>query len=177
MVSDEIDDFVREYQISPDATFYDFHKIILESVGYTDDELTSFFICDEDWGREKEVTLEKMDDSHSEDDDYTMRETKLGDLIEDEKQKLTYVFDIMTERSFFIELNEIITRKEIAKPKCTRSEGEPPKQKIDFEEAAKSMNLDGNEDMGENFYGDNEYDAEDIDQDGFGVDGEDSSYQ
>ena len=53
MVSDEIDDFVREYQISPDATFYDFHKIILESVGYTDDELTSFFICDEDWGREK----------------------------------------------------------------------------------------------------------------------------
>ena len=35
--SDEVDDFVREIQIDPDATFYDFHKAILKCVGYTDD--------------------------------------------------------------------------------------------------------------------------------------------
>ena len=46
LVSDEVDDFVREIQIDPEATFYDFHVAILKSVGYTDDELTSFFICD-----------------------------------------------------------------------------------------------------------------------------------
>lgn len=177
MVSDEVDDFVREYQISPDATFFDLHSIILKSVGYSNDELTSFFICDEDWGREKEITLEQMDDSLSEDDSFTMRDTRLGDLIEDEKQKLTFVFDMMTERSFFIELSEIITRKEIKEPKCTRSEGNPPKQTIDFEEATKSMNLNTDDDLGENFYGDNEFDAEDLDQDGYEVnEGEDTSY-
>jgi len=176
MVSDEVDDFVREIQISPEATFYDFHKIILKCTNYTDDEPTSFFICDENWERENEVTFDEMDEN-SEDDSYTMKDTKLNELIEDEKQKLTYVFDVMTERSFFIELSEIITRKEIKAAKCSRSEGEPPKQKIDFEDAAKQINLNTDDDLGETFYGDNEYDEEDLDQEGYGIDGEESSYE
>ena len=35
IISDEVDDFVREIQIDPEATFYDFHEAILKSVGYT----------------------------------------------------------------------------------------------------------------------------------------------
>lgn len=176
LVSDEVDDFVREIQIDPEATFYDFHVAILKSVGYTDDDLTSFFICDESWEREKEVTLEKMDDAFSEEEAYTMKETRLSELVEEKKQKLTYVFDSLTERSFFIELADIITHKEIKEAKCTRSEGIPPQQKIDFDEAAGAINTNAADDMDENFYGDNEYDEEDLDQEGFGVDGEDSSY-
>ena len=34
IISDEVDDFVREIQIDPEATFYDFHEAILKSVGY-----------------------------------------------------------------------------------------------------------------------------------------------
>lgn len=177
LVSDEVDDFVREIQIDPEATFYDFHVAILKSVGYTDDELTSFFICDEDWEREKEVTLEKMDDSFSEEEVFTMKDTRLSDLVEEKKQKLTYVFDTLTERSFFIELSDIITHKEIKEAKCTRSEGDAPQQKIDFDEAAGLANTTASDDLDENFFGDNEYDEEDLDQDGFGVDGEDTSYQ
>jgi hypothetical protein len=176
MVSDEVDDFVRVIQLDPDATFYDFHLAILKSVGYPDDEPTAFFICDDNWEREKEITLEVMDDN-SEEETYTMKDTKIGDMIEDEKQKLTYVFDVMTERSFFIELSSIITKKELKAPVCTHSEGNPPKQRVDFDEAAKQMNLNTSEDMGENFYGDNEYDEEDLDQEGFGLDGEDNSYE
>ncbi|KAA6303851.1 hypothetical protein EZS27_044507, partial [termite gut metagenome] len=108
IVSDEIDDFVREIQIDPEATFFDFHKAILTAVGYTNDQMTSFFICDDDWGKEKEVTLEDMD-TDPEMDNWVMRDTRLNELVEDEKQKLLYVFDNMTERCFFIELFEIIT--------------------------------------------------------------------
>ena len=61
LISDEADDFIREIQIDPEATFYDFHEAIVKSVGYTDDQMTSFFICDDDWEKEKEVTLEEMD--------------------------------------------------------------------------------------------------------------------
>ena len=72
--------------------------------------MTSFFLCDDDWEKEKEITLEEMDNS-PEIDSWVMKDTTLSELIEDEKQKLLYVFDYMTERCFFIELSEIITEK------------------------------------------------------------------
>lgn len=69
-------------------------------------------------------------------DSWVMKETQLSELVEDEKQKLLYVFDYMTERCFFIELSEIITGKEMKGAKCTKKAGEAPKQTIDFEEMA-----------------------------------------
>ena len=124
IISDEVDDFVREIQIDPEATFFDFHEAILKSVGYANDQMTSFFICDDDWEKEKEVTLEEMDDN-PEIDSWVMKETPISELIEDEKQKLLYVFDYMTERCFFIELTEIITGKDMNGAKCTKPEKLP----------------------------------------------------
>lgn len=165
IISDESDEFVREIQIDPEATFYDFHEAILASTGYTNDQMTSFFICDDDWEKETEITLEAMDDN-PEIDSWVMKETRLSDLIEDEKQKLLYVFDYMTERCFFIELTEIITGKEIKGAKCTKKAGEAPKQIIDFEEMAAA---NGSLDLDENFYGDQDFDMEDFDAEGFDV--------
>ena len=164
IISDETEDFVREIQIDPDATFFDFHEAILESVGYSNDQMTSFFICDEDWEKEKEVTLEEMDDN-PEIDSWVMDETPISELVEDEKQKLLYVFDYLTERCFFIELTEIITGKSIAQAVCTKKMGDAPKQLMDFEEFdAKTA---GSLDLGEDFYGDQDFDMEEFDKDGF----------
>ena len=146
IISDEVDDFVREIQIDPEATFFDLHEAILKAANYTNDQMTSFFICDDDWEKEKEITLEEMD-NNPEMDSWIMKETRLNELIEDEKQKLLYVFDYMTERCFFIELSEIITGKEIKGAKCTKKSGEAPKQTVDFEEMAAgggSLDLDEN---------------------------------
>ena len=167
IISDEVDDFIREIQVNPEATFFDFHEAILKSAGYTNDQMTSFFICDEDWEKEKEVTLEAMNDD-PEVDSWVMKETPLNELIEDEKQKLIYVFDYMTERCFFIELSEIVTGKEIKGAKCTKQEGNAPKQTVDFEEMATTG---GSLDLDENFYGDQDFDMEDFDSNGFDVDG------
>lgn len=165
IISDEVDDFVREIQIDPEATFFDFHEAILKAAGYTNDQMTSFFICDDDWEKEKEITLEEMD-NNPEMDSWIMKETRLNELIEDEKQKLLYVFDYMTERCFFIELSEIITGKEIKGAKCTKKSGEAPKQTVDFEEMAAAG---GSLDLDENFYGDQDFDMEDFDAEGFDV--------
>ena len=164
IISDEVDDFVREIQIDPEATFYDFHEAILKSVGYTNDQMTSFFICDEDWEKEKEVTLEEMDDN-SEMDSWVMKDTRIDELVEDEKQKLLYVFDYMTERCFFFELSEIITGKNMKGAKCTKKQGEAPKQTVDFEEFEAKNNAAL--DLDENFYGDEDFDMDDFDKDGF----------
>ena len=166
IISDEIDDFLREIQIDPEATFYDFHEAIVKSVGFTDDQMTSFFICDDDWEKEKEITLEEMD-SNPEMDSWLMKDTTLNEMIEDEKQKMLYVFDYLTERLFFIELSEIITGKDIQGAVCTKKIGDAPKQTVDFEEMAA---VSGSLELDENFYGDQDFDLEDFDQDGFDID-------
>ncbi len=166
IVSDEVDDFVREIQIDPEATFLDFHQIIIDSVGYTNDQMTSFFLCDEDWEKMQEVTLEEMDYG-SEEDNFVMKDTPISELVEEEKQKLVYVFDQLTERSFFIELVEIIPGKDIKKPTCTRQSGESPRQIVDFDPV--TATLGATEDLGENFYGDESFNLDDFDPEGFDI--------
>ena len=43
IISDEVDDFIREIKIDSEATFHDFHEAILKAAGYKNDQLTSFF--------------------------------------------------------------------------------------------------------------------------------------
>ncbi|MFT3994061.1 MAG: hypothetical protein QM660_07125 [Dysgonomonas sp.] len=163
LLSDEVEDFKREIQIDADSTFLDLHKSILQSVAYKDGEMTSFFICSDSWEKEQEITLVEMDTS-SDEDSYTMGESVLGDFLEDEKQKLMYVFDYMTERAFFMELREIITGKNLDKAVCTKSTGNPPAQTIEFDAIdTTSSSLD----VGENFYGDEGYDLDELDAEGF----------
>lgn len=164
IISDEVDDFLREIKIDSEASFFDFHEAILKSTGYKDDQMTSFFICDDDWEKEIEVTLEDMGNSSSEEYSFVMKDTPLSELVEDEKQKLIYVFDPLAERVFFIELSEIITGKDLEHAICSRKEGNPPQQTIDFEEQmANNTSLD----LGEDFYGDQEYNIDELDDEGY----------
>ena len=168
IISDEVDDFIREIQIDSEATFFELHEAILKAAKYKDDQMTSFFICDEDWEKEQEITLEDMGTS-SDEDSYIMRETRLSELLEDEKQKMLYVFDPLAERVFFIELSEISYGKDLATAVCSRKEGIAPKQTVDFDEifAASSTNLD----LDANFYGDQDYDMDEFDLEGFDMGG------
>jgi hypothetical protein len=158
LLSDEVDDFKREIQISPQATFLDFHKAILKATGFDNQQIYSFFICNDDWNKRIEITLFEMDTS-SEEDSYVMEDVTLEEFLEEEHQKLLYVFDQLSERLFFIELREIITGKDISAPKCTKSVGEPPVQLVNFDEMTKDIKLD----LDENFYGDEDFDDEELD--------------
>ena len=95
--------------------------------------MTSFFICEDDWEKREEITLEEMERS-SDEDTFVMKDTPISDLVEDEKQKLIYVFDPLTDRCLFIELSEIIPGKNLAKPVCSRKEGDAPEQTVNFDE-------------------------------------------
>lgn len=169
IISDEIEDFVREIRIDSEATFFDLHEAIRHSVNYKDDQMTSFFTCEDDWEKDKEITLEEMG-NNSEEDSWVMRETHLSDLLEDEKQKLLYQFDPLAERVFYIELSEIITGQNLKKAMCTRKEGEIPQQTINFDEIAGSSA--STLDIDENFYGDQDFDLEDFDPEGFDMGGD-----
>ncbi|WP_165155150.1 hypothetical protein [Parabacteroides sp. ZJ-118] len=163
ILSDEADNFKREIKIDSEATFLDLQNAILDSVGYTKDQMTSFFICDDDWSKKTEITLVEMDTS-SEEDSYVMADTQLEELLEDERQKLLFVFDYMTERAFFMELREIVPGKNLDAPICSKSTGTPPAQMISLDEFETRNN---GTDVGEDFYGDSEYDIDELDKSGF----------
>jgi len=162
-LSDEVDNFVREIGIDSEATFFDLHNAILESVGYEKNQMTTFFICSDDWEKGQEVTLVEMESS-SEYDNLVMDKTRLEELISDENQKLLYVFDMISDRVFFMELTEIVPRKSLEKAVCLTSEGNPPVQIMDEEAivvAPKST-------FDENFYGDEDFEMDELDEEGFG---------
>lgn len=166
IVSDEVDNFKLEIAIDSDDTFLRLRNAILEAVGYSKDQLDSFFICDDDWSKEKEITLEEMD-TDSDQDVWLMEDTQLSELIEDEGQKLIYVFDYMTERCFFMEMKEIVTGKTLLDPLCQRKEGKAPEQFVDIDEYKPSAPAATIDDMDEDFYGSNDYnDDELVDLDG-----------
>ncbi len=164
IISDEVDNFRREIQIDSDATFFDLHNAILESAGYPNDQMTSFFICDDNWEKETEITLEDMGTS-SEIDSWIMDETPLNELLEDEKQHLLYIFDPLADRAFFIELSEIITGKSLYKAVCTRSMGDAPQHILDFEQLMASQVAATT--LDDSFGDDEDFDLDEIDPDGF----------
>ena len=65
---------VFEADADADATFLELHEAILKSVGYPDDQMTSFFMCNDEWEKGQEVTLVEMDSSF-EYDNMVMNET------------------------------------------------------------------------------------------------------
>lgn len=171
MVSDEVPNFRREIQIDADATFADLKNAICDSVGYDKNQMCSFFICADNWEKEKEITLEDMG-SDSDQDVYLMEDSYLSDFIEDEGQRLMFTFDYMTDRSFFLEMKEIITRKNLLDPVCTLAVGNPPSQVAELEafdadsKKGKASDLTV-EDLDESFYGSDDYNEDEFDADAF----------
>ena len=83
LVSDEVSNFSREIEIDSENTFLQLRNSILESVGYTKDELDSFFLCGDDWEREEEITLQDMGNSTSDCDVWLMDNTHVSELVEE----------------------------------------------------------------------------------------------
>ena len=170
LVSDEVSNFSREYQIDSNASFLQLRNIILDSVDYSKEDMDSFFLCDDDWERQEEITLADMGTSDDQ-DIWIMEDTPLNEMIEEEGQKLVFVFDYLGDRCFYMEMKEFLPGRSLADPVCTLKQGKAPAQYIDIEEiemkadqkaATPSLDLD-------ELYSDDQYDDEDI-ASGFDID-------
>jgi hypothetical protein len=128
IISDESKDFARELLINSDQTFLDFHHCLQGDLGYDPDQLSSFFITNASWEKELQITLiDMMDDGN--DSCLTMDRALIEDHVAEKGDRMLYVFDFFSERSFFIELTEVIGVDESkALPKIVFSSGTPPPQ-------------------------------------------------
>ncbi len=133
IISDEVDHFFREITIDSDCTFLDLNNAILESCGYDDSQITTFYTCSDSWEHEQQIVREDMGTSPEDQDVYIMAETILGDIIEDEGQKLIFTFDPINDRVFYLEMSEIVTGQSLDRAECTKSRGQAPQQLSDFD--------------------------------------------
>lgn len=161
--SEESSNFKLEIAIDSEDTFVRLRNAILDAAGYDKEQMDSFYICDDEWNKEKEVTYVDMD-TDSDEDIWYMDETRLDELIDDEGQKLKFVFDYVTERYFYMKLKEIVYGKSLHDPLCQRKEGRPPKEDIEVEFTPVPIKVEtpSIEDIGEEFYGESEFDEDEI---------------
>jgi hypothetical protein len=163
MLSDEVDNFVRVFNIDSEASFLELNDAILDSVNFEKNQMTSFFICSDNWEKGQEVTLLEMESS-SEYDNLVMKDTKLEELLSDENQKMLFQFDMISDRVFFIELTEVIPGKDLKSAICVSSKGDAPIQMLEDD----TVILAPKEILVESFYGDEEFEMDELDEEGFG---------
>jgi len=167
VVSDEVDNFRRDIQIDADASFLDFRNAIYDSVGYDKNQMCSFFICDSQWEKEREITLEDMGLDASE-DAYLMEDTILSDEIEDEGQRLMLTFDYLNDRSFYIEMKSSEPGKNLIDALVSSSMGRAPEQESELELPEPAKNIAKTvDDFDDEFYGSDSYNDDEFDAGGF----------
>ena len=128
MVSDENQDFLRDVVTSGTDTFMDFHHCIQENLDYDPTHMASFFITNENWEKQKEITLiDMMEDTAF--DTVTMDRSVIGETVSNVNDRMIYVFDFFSERAFFIELIEKSDQKTGKKtPFVAHAQGQAPEQ-------------------------------------------------
>lgn len=128
LLSSEQDDFIRDFEVRSDQTFYDLHMAIQKNCQYDTSQIASFFLCNNEWEKEEEITLFDLSEEECK-GSLVMDNSLFSEHLTGLKQKLLYVFDIFNERAFFIEvveIRDIVPLKSY--PVCTLSQGSPPVQ-------------------------------------------------
>ena len=124
--SSEAPDFKRVIHISPQQSFDDLHRIIQNSSNFDQSQLASFYITDDHWKKQIEISL--LDSGVSIPNVQSMRKTKIDDYIFETGQKLVYVFDFFNERFFYLELKEKLMKTDLKEPFVAYEKGQAPAQ-------------------------------------------------
>lgn len=129
---EEYEDIHRMIEIKSSQTFLEFHKAILESIGFDQSQMASFYMSNDTWKKEQEITLEDMSDDN--DDNSipipTMKDSRLSMFVNDPHQKIVYVYDFLEMWTMHLELTGIEMKEKsgVKYPVCTKSVGLAPKQ-------------------------------------------------
>lgn len=164
ILSDEVDDFRREIDIDAEATFQELNDLLLKTCAYKKDLMTSFFVCDDDWEKVKEITAVDMNDDPNKEGAPLMEHTHLCDIITDEeahnKAKLLFEFDIMCERYLYMQLKEVKDHAHLLTPVITLEKGKAPKQEGDIDSMFKDLDTS-------DMYGEDSFNDDELDLDGY----------
>lgn len=173
LFSQEKEDFVLEILIDSDAKFSELHKLILSDCHYDEHDNQSFLICDDEWRVRQRISLNEGDDVSYDEDVNLMSRTRIGDFLEDEGQRLAYIFDPDGKRFFLMELTENVFGRSEKEPIVNRRHGKAPLQVLVPTQSPEDDSLSSEEEVEEgteNFYGDEGFESEELDLEGYEID-------
>lgn len=173
LLSDENDRFRLSIELNADTTFEDLQDFINKTLGYTPDSFNAFYICDEGWEPRAEVLpSEFMEDNDLE--QYDISRTTLEELIFDKGQQLQFLFDPLQNRVLYMHLTGMHSGSSAA-PQIIEHKGKAPKLSSiddmlsDLDTLVASGSTTGSIGLDEVFYGDQEYNADELSDDGFDI--------
>ena len=128
LISNEQDDFIRDFEILAEQTFFQLHMAIQDNLHFDKSQIASFFTCSQNWEKEQEITLFELSEEEAA-KVLVMDNTKIGDHTQGTHDKMLYVYDVFNERLFFIELVEILKQDSSKAYPCFSFEkGQAPQQ-------------------------------------------------
>ena len=112
VILDTQEDVVREIEISEEDSFENLHKALLESFGFENTEMASFYMSNDDWEKVEEITLMDMGKPEGQEEvedalpTPMMSNSFLYEYMNGPATKVIYVFDFLLMWCFYIELIE-----------------------------------------------------------------------
>ena len=167
--SQEVDDFVMEAKIDAEAKFTELHNLILNTCKYQDMSNHGFLICDDEWRVKNHIRQTNTKNIDSEEDINLMQNCSLRDFLEEEGQRIAYIFDPEGKRFFLMEISELIFGQPEKKARISRMHGVPPIQHIEESSTQPQFEFADTE-AEENFYGDDDFEESELDMEGFEID-------
>ncbi len=123
--NDTEDDIFRDIEINKKDALVEFHKSIITSFGFSNNEIASFYLSDNQWNQGEEISLFSFEDQ----DNKLMSDVLINDVINNQNNKLIYVYDFLHMWTFLIELIEVAEDiKGIDYPNIIFSKGEIPEK-------------------------------------------------
>lgn len=105
--SSKVEDFEIIIEVLANQTFEDLFNTLKQTIGFQDNELASFYLCNSVWKPQKEIVLIDMGQEDNDDDKaLLMSKTKIN-IIEDPHQKILFVYDYIKNHEFQMELIKI----------------------------------------------------------------------
>jgi hypothetical protein len=102
VIMDTEQDVFRDLEIAADQNFMQLHKAILSAFQFTEGEMASFYLSDENWEKGMEIPLMDMGEGQ-----VAMENTVLSEMVVAAGDKLLYVYDFMRMWIFYVEVLEL----------------------------------------------------------------------
>ena len=161
----------RDILISDTDNFESFYKAIMSSFRFKGDQMASFYVSNDSWGKGHEISLMDLsyDDDSIDSPSAVMKEAIIKDFLEEPDQKFILVYDFMRMWIFLIELIGYEKENPVA-PEVLMAVGMAPPEDSRLVPDNEELLIDEGDDT------DFDDDEDDEDPDEFGTDEDFSGY-
>lgn len=110
VILDTKEDVFRDIEVRDKQTLFSLYKGIVSAFSLQGEELASFYQSDKDWNQGREIPLEDMRETDS---DETMADFQIHEILPEIGDRMIFVYDYMEMWTFYVEVMAIEDKKAV----------------------------------------------------------------